>query len=611
MPLHLTRRRFIKSTAAVGTLAFASPVYRALAAEEAAAYYPPALIRALMGDNDGSQAAAHGVALRGKSVTLPATASEQYDLIIIGAGLSGLSAAYLYQKSRPKAKILILDAHQDFGGHAIRNEFRANGKLILGYGGSESIDSPKTGYSRQAKQILRDLGIDYTQFNRYFDQTLYEQKWGLKEGVFFDEASLGKNAVVAGQPETGNAQSAAVIAQFPLSDDDRAALTQLYTRPADYWQGKSRRARAELAHSTSYYDFLKNTAKLPQGALDYLTQISSEYWGISIHAISVYAALENGYPGVQNLKLAHTAHAEEPYIYHFPDGNASIARLLVRKLIPSIAAGHSMEDIVTAQFDYSKLDLPANNVRIRLNSTALIAQNTAQGVAVAYQAQGSQELQRADAAKCIFAGHSALAARIMPDMPAAQKTAEQSNSRTPMVYANALVKNAHAFKKLGVHRLYAPTAFFCDVKLDDPVSIGDYQCTQTPDEPIVIHMAHIATALEGKTPQEMYKKGRGKLAGMTFDDIKAEMLKQLRAIYALAGENLDDNLLDVSINRWSHGYSYERLDLFNTGRNAADTTAQMQKRVGNIFMAGSDVAWKPYVQGAFDQAYRAVKEALA
>ena len=112
MPLHLTRRRFLKSTAAVGAATFASPVYRALAAEEAAAYYPPALIRALMGDNDGSQAAAHGVALRGQSVTLPEKAGEQYDLIVIGAGLSGLTAAYLYQKSRPKAKILLLDAHQ-------------------------------------------------------------------------------------------------------------------------------------------------------------------------------------------------------------------------------------------------------------------------------------------------------------------------------------------------------------------------------------------------------------------------------------------------------------------------------------------------------------------
>ena len=104
---------------------------------------------------------------------------------------------------------------------------------------------------------------------------------------------------------------------------------------------------------------------------------------------------------MQNLKLSHKAHAEEPYIYHFPDGNASIARLLVRKLIPGIAAGNSMEDIVTAQFDYGKLDLPANDVRIRLNSTALIVQNTANGVAVAYKTPSSQDLARADAAKCI------------------------------------------------------------------------------------------------------------------------------------------------------------------------------------------------------------------
>ncbi|QMT34315.1 FAD-dependent oxidoreductase [Conchiformibius steedae DSM 2580] len=610
MTVRFSRRRFLGAGAVLAGASFAASCtkYRPFDAAAQPPYYPPALL-GLRGDHDGSQDGAHAVALSGKRFTLPEKASENYDLVVIGAGISGLTAAYLYRKAKPDAKVLVLDNHDDFGGHAKRNEFTVNGKTLITYGGSESLDSPKTTFSQNAHALLKELGVDYTKFHQYYQQDLYRKQWGLQKGIFFRNAAFGKDTVVAG--ELNEQAAAAMVARFPLPEADRHALTELYVRPKDYWQGKSRKQKQYLAEKTSYYSFLRDTVKLPEHAMRYLTNISSEYWGHAINAVSVAEAAENGYPGTQKLGLPLEKGEKEPYIYHFPDGNASIARLLVRKLIPAVAAGNSMEDIVTAKFDYAQLDMSEHPVRIRLNSTVLMAENRANGVDVAYLSHGSDALTRVRATHCIFAGHSTLAARILPQMPEAQQQAMKSNVKVPMVYAKIALKNARAFQKLGVYSLYAPDAPYCLIQLDDPVNIGTYRHAATPDEPIVLHAARIATAFEGNDARSMYRGGRARLAGQKLEDLEKELREQLRGLYQLAGESFDDAAVAITFNRWSHGYSYEQVGLWDNNDAASKTVAQMQRRLGNILMAGTDVAWKPYLQDAVEQAYRAVREALS
>jgi spermidine dehydrogenase len=611
----VSRRHFLQGSAALtGSLLFSACIdkpYRPAQPENVAkTYYPPALT-GLRGNHDGSQAGAHSAALQGKSYSLPGNASEHYDLVVIGGGLSGLTAAYLYRQKRPDAKVLILDNHDDFGGHAKRNEFNYNNRTFITYGGSESIDSPKTTYSKEALALLENLGVDYTKFEQYFAQDLYSKDWQLKKGAFFTAAAFGKAAVVPGLLEAGEEEAEGIINQFPLSEAGKQALTQLYTGETDYLKGMKKRQRLEFAETTSYYDFLKDTVKLPADALDYLKDLSSEYWGHPINALSVTDALGEGYPGVQNLGLPEEDSEEEPYIYHFPDGNASVARLLVRKLIPGIAPGNTMEDIVLAKFDYKQLDLSDNPVRIRLNSTALLAENNNEGVAVAYLKHGSEGLVQVQAKKCIFAGHSTLAARIVPQMRTQQKEAELTGVKVPMLYAKMLMKNAQAFKKLGVYSLYAPESPYCLVQLDDPVNIGGYEAPKSPDEPIIVHAVRIATDFEGATARDKYRSGRRKLFAQQYDDLKNQLFTQMRELYSLAGENFDDTLVELTLNRWGHGYSYEQTTLWDSDAVTEKTTHAMQQPIGNIFMAGSDVGWMPYLQGAVDEAHRAVQEALA
>ncbi|MDK4681000.1 NAD(P)-binding protein [Kingella negevensis] len=618
----MTRRRFLSSSAVLAGASLISgckePIYRPVSVASAETtisnrpYYPPALT-GLRGDNDGSQNHAHGVALRGKNHTLPEKISEQYDLVVVGSGISGLSAAYYYQKAQPQAKILIIDNHADFGGHAIRNEFTVDGKQLITYGGSENVDSPETKYSEVASQLLRELGIDYKKFNQYFDQTLYKEKWQLKRGTYLAEKTFGKAAMIIGQTDVRNKDNAEIIAKFPFSEEDKRALTEIYTKPQDYLKGKSKRQRQKYAETTSYKTFLAERVKLSETSLKYLQNLSSDYWGHDISAISVSEALENHYPGVQNLGLPKPDFDPdaEPYIYHFPDGNASIARLLVHKMIPNITQdkADTMEDIVTAKFQYDQLDLPTNNVRIRLNTTALLLENKDDGVAVACMEKDKQDLYRIQAKKCIYAGFAPLAARLIKEMPEAQKTAMLSGVRIPMIYTKVALKNAHAFKKLGIYAFYMPDQPYCGMMLDFSVNMGNYRAPQTPDEPIVLHMIGIRTALDGSTARDKYRAGRRQLASQSQDTLKQEVIEQLRPIYALAGENVDDAIADMTINRWAHGYSYEQVGLFDSDEATESTTKTMQKSVGNIYLANSDVAWMPYVQNAIDQGHRAAQEA--
>ncbi len=173
----ITRRDFLNGVA-IGVGGLALPAWAfdeaAYAPEKAASYYPPALM-GMRGNHDGTYTYAHslrdGDFWEGQGS--PASTGENYDLVVVGGGISGLSAAYFYRKQVGKnAKILVLDNHDDFGGHAKRNEFQAGGRMVLGYGGTQSIESPSE-YSEVAIGLLKELGIEPQRFYKYYDQKLY------------------------------------------------------------------------------------------------------------------------------------------------------------------------------------------------------------------------------------------------------------------------------------------------------------------------------------------------------------------------------------------------------------------------------------------------------
>lgn len=153
-------------------------------------YYPPRLT-GMRGSHVGSFEVAHGVAREGKMWPRPATQTDDtYDLIVVGGGISGLSAAWFYRaQTGTNARILILDNHDDFGGHAKRNEFEVDGQKLIGYGGSMTIEDPSH-YSKVAAQLLKDISIEVQRFYSYFDQE-FLARWKLERGIFFNQEAYG------------------------------------------------------------------------------------------------------------------------------------------------------------------------------------------------------------------------------------------------------------------------------------------------------------------------------------------------------------------------------------------------------------------------------------
>lgn len=191
----------------------------------------------------------------------------QYDLVVVGGGISGLSAAWFYRQKNPNAKILILENHDDFGGHAKRNEFKVNGDTLLSYGGSESFQSPSMLFSEQVNGLMESLGIDIEKFKCYFDQEFYF-KQGLSRGTFFDKAHFGVDKVVGGSPEMGIADELRpdllnsrpleeYLNDFPLPEADRKALITLHLNPPNYLADMPYDEKIDYLWGISYYTFLK------------------------------------------------------------------------------------------------------------------------------------------------------------------------------------------------------------------------------------------------------------------------------------------------------------------------------------------------------------------
>ncbi|HTM39848.1 MAG TPA: NAD(P)-binding protein, partial [Terriglobales bacterium] len=502
MQRRITRRDFLDGVAlAVGgaILSAGAPWLSATQAghevsapEKSSNYYPPALL-GMRGNHPGSFEVAHRLrdGTFWETAGKPEDTGEKYDLVVVGGGISGLAAAYFYrQAAGSKARILILENHDDFGGHAKRNEFRVGKRLLLSNGGTQSIDNPSE-YSKVAKGLLTELGIQLHEFYRDYDSKLYDH---LQTACFFDRETFGTDRLVVGMNALPWKE---FLAQAPLPEMAKRDIERVYTEKADYLAGMSpAQKRTELA-KISYAEFLSKYCKVSAQALPFFQKFPHDLFAVGIEAVSALSCFENPddyesfkYAGFDGLGLGEP-HDQDPYIFHFPDGNASIARLLVRALIPGSIPGHTMDDIVTARADYSRLDQAGAPVRLRLNSTVVRARHKgtpdqAQEVEVDYVRGG--KLLTVRAGRCILACYNMMIPYLCPELPEKQKAALHYDVKEPFIYTHVALRNWKPFAKLGTQQIVAPGGYHSLSKLDFPVSMGKYEFPHQPEEPMVLFM---------------------------------------------------------------------------------------------------------------------------
>jgi spermidine dehydrogenase len=579
----------------------------------------------MRGSHPGSFEAAH--ALRDGTLKESAESTgEQYDLIVVGAGISGLAAANFFrERSGAKSRILILDNHDDFGGHAKRNEFSLAGHLHLMNGGTLEIDSPRP-YSTVSMGLLRQLGIDVEALAQEVEHPDFYPKLGLTAGAFFDRETFGADRLVHLEGEfLSGTMSDETLTQTPLSPAARNDLKRLSNAEVDYMAGLTDAQKKERLSRMSYRDYLLNVVNVDPSVAAFYQAASHPEWGVGIDAVAALELFAFGFPGFKGLKLTpHSTSRMGPtssgYLdtggsarLHFPDGNATIARLLVRRLVPEAVPGSSAKDVVTARVNYARLDRSDAPVRIRLSSTAVKVANVggstnATGVQVTYVRSGRAYTVGAD--RCVLAGYNMMIPYLCPELPEAQKAALHRLVKTPLVYTTVALRNWTSFSKLGVSMIYSPGGYHCLLNLNPKVDIGSYLSVSRPEEPILLHMVR-TPCKPGLPEHEQNKVGRTDLLATSFATFEREIRSQLARILAPGGFDPGRDIEAITVNRWPHGYAPEWNPLFDPDVPEGQRSYVVGRaRCGRITIANSDSGGQAYTDCAINQADRAVNELL-
>ena len=634
MHRNITRRDFLNGMAIGVGGALASPWLGGLLAAQASTtsaqdrpgYYPPTL-NGMRGSHPGAFEVAH--ALRDgtfwEEAGKPVDTGEEYDLVVVGGGISGLAAAYFYRKhAGPSARILILDNHDDFGGHAKRNEFHLAGRMLLTNGGTVSIESPFP-YSREARGLLAELGIDPPALQKkYADGHAYS---GLGFGYFFDKETFGNERLVTNAPGGGrqgtSVKWADFLARTPLSAKAQEDIIRIQEAKVDYMEGVSQEQKKARLSKMSYKDFLLNVVKAHADVIPFYQSHTHGLYGIGIDAVPALDCWAIHFPGFQGMGLdrvpskglTFTALGEvtpqDEFHFHFPDGNASIARMLVRSLVPESASGSTAEDIVTAKMDYGHLDHKDSPIHIRLNSTAVLARHigdstSAKQVEVIYGRE--QKAYSVHAKAAVLACWNMVIPYLCPDLPAEQKEALHYGVKVPLVYSVVGLRNWTAFRKLGIRGVSCPGMYHTSMNLDQAVNIGDYKSLGSPEEPILVHMLR-TPCQPGLSAREQQRAGHYELLATPFETFERNIREQFVRVLGGGGFDPARDMEAITVNRWPHGYAYEYNPLWDPdwpeGKRPCDIA---RRRFGRITIANSDAAAAAYTDQAIDQGYRAVQE---
>ncbi|BBC73996.1 conserved hypothetical protein [Altererythrobacter sp. B11] len=631
----ITRRDFVSGTAvAIGALGWGGSAAAQLTVGGAGETYPPAKT-GMRGSHPGSFEVAH--LMRDGALDLDSVKDqgEVYDLVIVGGGLSGLSAAHFYRKAvGSDARILILENHDDFGGHAKRNEFMVDGKKVVINGGTLNIESPAR-YNLWAREVLDDMGVDLARYEvaNVENATLYSEM-GLARGHFFDKETWQVDRLVV--PEAGRRSdsvfTSAFLAKTPLSPKARGDLLRLVAaEQPDYLAGMSVADKKAFLATTSFQDYYLKTVKIDPQALWFFQQMGTGSFCVGADATPALFGWVQGYPGFSGLGLGpipdglfsdlpggqHGRQKETHVAVHFPDGNATVARLLVSSLVPNATSGRTQEDMGTAMFDYGQLDLPSNPVRIRLNSIVVNVRHdgdpSSAREAILTYANGDQ-LKSVRGKSVILACWNMAIPYMMPELPETQKEALAYGVKGPLIYTNVVLRNWRAFQNLGVSSISTPTMFHDSVALTEAASLGALSHARSPDEPIALHLTKFMNS-PGLPRRDQHRIGRAELLGLSFETFERETRSQLARLLGPGGFDPARDIAAITVNRWPHGYAYTYNSLYDPVEWVYSETETRpcvvgRKPFGLVAIANSDAAASPHTDAAMLEAHRAVSETI-
>jgi len=605
---NITRRDFVHGLGLGGTMLAFSAGMPAFSSEGLSPVNYPPIRTGLRGSHPGSYEAAHDLALEKHSFKPPLETDEQYDLVVVGAGVSGLAAAHYYrQRCGADSKTLLLENHDDFGGHARRNEFHQGGDMRLAIGGAQYLAHWR--FTETVDELMRDLGVDIGQL-----LAANEFRFGRngREGpaIWFDEATFGVNRLVTGCDLAGNIghDMLAAIDTFPIGEEARTQLKAFYDKRTNTLTGLGRSDAKLYLTRTPYTEFLREHGGLNDEAIDLFQSSSHGFWGVNISTLSIEEALANGSPGRHLLGETTTVRPQPAIEGFFPDGTASIARLLVRQLIPRVALDADAGNIAVAHFNYTELDRTDSPVRLRLNATALNVSRREKDAVVTYME--ADKIKAVSSRHCVIACNHSMIPYLCPDLPEAQKEAQRYQVKVPLIVTNVLIRSGDVMERLGINGAYCPGRMHANMYMLKGISSAGYSNRMSDPGPVILTFSGTIAAPPGTADvREGFRQSREKMLDLTFAQYEREIRTVLAGMLGPAGFNGERDILAITVNRWPHGFAYEYRDLYDPTFPSGKAPHHIARLPwGNVAIANADAGASAYLGNAVDQAYRSVQE---
>jgi len=534
---------------------------------------------------------------------------ETYDLVVVGAGIAGLASAYLYYQEAPREpSILLLDNHEEFGGHARRNVMEYGGQRLIAPGGTFALedveDSPE-----EALDFFRRIGLDPTRLVEYRDPK-FRERFGLSPAVVFDSRVFG-GARTTWVNRWNEIPYEGYFARCPLSEAARKDLVLLYTTRKNYLPD-SKELEAEL-HSMSWEKFVREKMGLGDDAVRFVDLYATDLIGLGCDAAS---ALEGYAIGPGFFGMGGEGFYEEggmlKYGYRplnrYPDGNHTVARQLLKGILPNAITGeNTMEGVFNGEPRYGELDRRENRVRLRLSSMVTKIRQDGETVDVDY-VQRDGMARRVRARHVIMTGWGSVAKHVVFDLPKEQRRALEEYRYSSALYINVLLKHWRPIADIGAFEMYWPEGYCTWMHVSDPLSVGDYRPEYHPDKPTLLSMYKYIHK-RGLEPREQMRLGRYEMERKRFEEYEREIRSELNHALGAHGFDAARDIAGITVNRWGHGYNYFKEPGSKETLESPPYRAGRQK-LGRISFAGADAGGTPWTQAALVQAFRAVHEQL-
>lgn len=593
--------------------------------------YPP-FRTGMRGHHPGAFEAAHEMR-DGKVFPAGEATNEMYDLVVVGGGISGLAAAwYFRERFGNDAKILVLDNMDDFGGHAKRNEFYANGKQLIANGGSSYMVGTKF-WTKDSIALTNHLGIGPGNPTDRSDGNLYKSL-GLQSASFFRKEVYGKDLLVRGGSTLRFDK--AWLAQVPLPNEVKESLDRFVNGNVDYFPGMSEAQKVETLRSMSYRDYMLNVAKVHPDVVPLMQGI----WCLGSDMGSAWFAFFRHRPGFGGLGIERPANSPEGETiehsdYHLPAGNSDIARLIVRDLIPDALPPGNFAEVETKRVDYSTLDRAGQKVRIRLSS--IVTQVKHEGPAgrlfdpdnsecsISYIKDGKMMAVRGK--NVVMACMNNVVPYLIPELPEEQKGAMHQAVRAVNQVTNVLFRNWKPFVEAKVGNVAFPNTFYGAMGLAQQRYLGEMVPSTSPDQPMVVgfntgsnsgvcsNTTMLSELCGGNPPEpgtyadDQFRMARAGLLATPFEYFEKAVRTQAAAVFAGTSFDPARDILAITVNRWGHGFTTGRNTLYEADREATvSPTAIAKQPFGRITIANSDAGGVSTAGTAMDEAFRAVRE---